>query len=149
MSEIYTIRETDDFYPLSVLFHDCGMEVPVSHETPEGMVKMWRMDNAETGELMAAVTLEIRDHVYVLGDLGVRKDLRNSGYGKVLQHVVFDAARRMGVKELWGSAKVPTYYYPLGWQKMDWNDSPDVAAKCTTCHRRGSGCHPEILKIEL
>ena len=149
MEPSYVIAETDDYYTLSSFFKDCGLEVPVARETPANMVKMWRMDDRETGDLMAAVTLEIRDHVYVLGDLGVRKDLRNSGYGKLLQSIVFNEARKRGIHELWGSAKVPTYYYPIGWKKMDWNASPQVAKKCSACWRRGSGCHPEILKIEL
>ena len=149
MMKPYTIRETTDFYPLSVLFHDCGMEIEITHDSPLGAVKMWRLEDRETGELLAAVTMEIRDGVYVLGSLGVRPDQQRTGYGKIMQNVVFDEARKMGLSELWGSAKVPDYYYPIGWKRMDWDSSPRIAVHCHDCSHRGKTCFPEILKIEL
>lgn len=145
----YKIEETTDWYPLSELFHTCGMEVAVSKTAPEGIVKMWRMVDAANGKLLAAATLEKRDTVYTLGDIGVRPDLQKQGFGRILQNVVFDAARAMGIPELWGSAKVPKYYYQFGWEKKDWNTSPRVAEKCHTCNRRGKDCFPEILRIKL
>ncbi|MCD8016789.1 MAG: DUF401 family protein [Oscillospiraceae bacterium] len=66
------------------------------------------------GELIAAATLQIRDGVYTLGDIAVREEHRSRGFGKQMQRVVFDEARRLGVTELWASAKVPDYYYRLG-----------------------------------
>ena len=47
----YKIIETDDFLSLSTLFHNSGMGVPISERKPERIIKMWRMENAETGEL--------------------------------------------------------------------------------------------------
>jgi len=125
------------------------MEVQISETPPGGIVKMWRLEDALTGELISAVTLEIRDHVYTLGDLAVREDHRNEGYGRIMQNVVFDEARKMGIKELWGSAKVPAYYYPFGWERMDWDSSPKVAVNCHGCSRRGISCFPEILRKKL
>ena len=146
----YVIKETEDYYPLSVLFHESGMEIEISETPPEGMVKMWRMEDAATGELIAAVTLQIRDSVYTLGDLAVRQDHRNKGYGKIMQNVVFDEARKMGIKELWGSTKVPDYYYRLGWERMDRDTSPQVAAaSCHTCSRRGKQCFPQVIRMIL
>ena len=105
----YVIKETEDYYPLSVLFHESGMEIEISETPPEGMVKMWRMEN-----------------------------------------VVFDVARKMGIKELWGSAKVPDYYYRLGWERMDRDTSPQVAAaSCHTCSRRGKQCFPQVIRMIL
>lgn len=149
MSTSYIIKETDEYYPLSVLFHESGMEIEISDTPPEGMVKMWRLEDKKTGELIAAATLQIRDHVYTLGDLAVREDHRSEGYGKMMQQVVFDEARKIGVKEIWGSAKVPDYYYRLGWQRMDWDSSPKVAVNCHACSRRGISCFPAIIKMPL
>ncbi len=145
----YVIRETEEYYPLSVLFHESGMEVEINKVPPAGMVKMWRLEDAKTGELISAVTLQIRDGVYTLGDLAVREDYRSEGYGKLMQNVVFDEARKMGIKELWGSAKVPEYYYRFGWEKMDWDASPRVAVNCHNCRKRGTECFPAILRIML
>lgn len=145
----YVIRETRDFYPLSVLCHESGMEIEPGGTPPDGTVKMWRMEDPETGELIAAVTLQIRDHVYVLGTLAVRRDRRNQGLGKAMQAFVFEEARKMGIKEIWGSAKVPDYYYRLGWERMDWDASPRVGLSCQTCVRRGRECFPAIIKMTL
>ena len=53
----YIIRETDDFLSLSTLFHESGMGVNIEERMPDRVIKMWRMDNARTGELMAALIL--------------------------------------------------------------------------------------------
>lgn len=43
MALSYVIKETEDVYPLSVLFHESGMEFAVSQTAPVGIVKMWRL----------------------------------------------------------------------------------------------------------
>lgn len=145
-----TIRETEDYGTLTSFFHDCGMEVAPAKTVPPyiRMVKMWRVDDA-AGHLLAAATLEIRDGVYTLGDLGVREDLRRSGYGRRLQGIVFDEARRLGVKTLWCSAKVPKYYEKIGWKPREWDSSPRIAVNCSKCSRRGKDCFPAILTYDL
>ncbi len=145
----YIIRETEDFLALSTLFHESGMGVSIEERMPERVLKMWRMDDPETGELMAASTLEIRDGVYSLGDIAVRSDLQKKGYGKVMQNVVFAEARKTGVKELWACAKEPLYYERCGWRKTDWNSAPKIAVYCDSCGKRGTLCHPEIMKYTL
>ncbi len=75
------------------------MEIEISDTPPEGMVNMWRLEDKETGELIAAVTLQVRDHVYTLGDLAVRGDRHSEGYGKIMQQVVFDAAKKWESKK--------------------------------------------------
>ena len=145
----YIICETDDFCPLTIFFHQCGLEMKPGAPRPENLVKMWRMEDPDNGELLGAAILEIRDDVYTLSDLGVREDRRNKGYGKVLQNIVFDEARRLSVKELWGVAKVPSYYYPLGWKKVDWDAAPKIAIKCDGCQQRGVECDPVVLKYAL
>ncbi len=147
--EKYIIRETDDFLTLSTLFSESGMGVKIEDRAPERIIKMWRMDDKETGELMAASTLEIRGGVYSLGDIAVRKDLFNNGYGKVMQQVVFSEARALGVKEIWACAKEPDYYRRCGWKTMDWDSSPKIAVYCSDCGKRGKQCRPEIMKYSL
>ena len=149
MALSYVISETENFYPLSVLCHESGMEIEIGENPPDGTIKMWRMDDVKTGELIASVTLQIRDHVYTLGTLAVRQDRRNEGFGKAMQAVVFEEARRIGIKEIWGSAKVPDYYYRLGWERMDWDTSPKVGVSCQSCASRGRQCFPAIIKMAL
>lgn len=145
----YIIRETTDFLALSTLFHESGMGVAIEERVPDRVIKMWRMDDLQTGELMAASTFEVRDGVYTLGDIAVRQDLHRKGYGKVMQKLVFDEAKKNGVREIWACAKEPAYYMQCGWQKMDWDASPNIAVYCSTCGKRGTLCHPEIMKYTL
>ena len=147
--EEYIIRETEDFLSLSTLFSQSGMGVRIEDRKPERVIRMWRMDDAVTGSLMAASTLEVRDGVYSLGDIAVRADLQRKGYGRIMQNVVFDEARRRGITELWACAKEPAYYMQCGWEKMPWDESPDIAVYCTSCGKRGTLCHPEIMKYTL
>lgn len=145
----HVVREADDYYPLSLLFRDSGMEIEPSHTPPEGLVKMWRLEDGDNGALLAAVTLERRDGAAVLGRLGVRPDCQRRGYGKLLQGVVFREARGMGLTELWGCAKVPDYYCRLGWERRDWDASPRIAVPCQNCPRRGKACFPAVIRIGL
>lgn len=145
----YIIHETDDFLSLSTLFSESGMGVKIEERMPDRIIKMWRMDDPSTGRIMAASTLEMRDGVYSLGDIAVRNDLHRKGYGRIMQKAVFDEARKRGIKELWACAKEPDYYLKCGWQKMIWDESPNIAVYCTTCGKRGTLCHPEIMKYRL
>ena len=145
----YTIRETQDFYTLSTLFHENGLGVKVERETPDRIVKMWRIDDPQTGELAAAATLEIRDDVYTLGNIAVRNDLQGKGLGIQLQNAVFREAETRGVREVWACAKEPDYYLHNDWQKMDWDTSPHIAVHCASCEKRNVLCHPEIMKYTL
>ena len=52
---MYSIRETQDFYPLSLLYQESGLEVTPGHTPPQGTLSMLRCEDSETGELVAAV----------------------------------------------------------------------------------------------
>ena len=145
MSE-YLIKETDDFYSLSTLFYNSGMGVKIEERRPERILKMWRMDDKESGELMAAATLEMRDGVFTLGDIAVRNDLHRMGYGKIMLNVVFDEAKKRNIKELFACAKEPEFYVHNGWSKQTWETAPKIAIYCDECPKRNTICHPEIMK---
>ena len=147
--ENYIIRETDDFLALSTLFHESGMGVAIEDRVPERVLKMWRMDDPQTGALMAAATLEMRAGVYSLGDIAVRSDLHRTGYGRVMQNVVFAEAKKRGITELWACAKEPAYYEHCGWQRTDWDTAPKIAVYCASCGKRGTLCFPEIMRYSL
>lgn len=69
---MYSIRETQDFYPLSLLYQESGLEVTPGHTPPQGTLSMLRCEDSETGELVAAATLQHRAGHFVLGSLGGR-----------------------------------------------------------------------------
>ena len=145
----YIIRETDDFLALSTFFQKNGLGVDIEERKPERIIKMWRMEDAQTGLLMAAVTLEERGGVYALGDIAVNGDTRGHGYGAVMQQLVFRQARNMGIRTLWACAKEPKYYLHHGWQIVDWDDAPDIAVYCSTCAKRGKECIPQKMRYTL
>lgn len=67
---MYSIQETQDFYPLSLLYQERGLEVTPSHTPPQGTLFMLRCEDSETGELAAAATLQRRAGHFVLGSPG-------------------------------------------------------------------------------
>lgn len=146
MENNIVIKETTDYYPLSVLFHENGVGTPVSKETPEGTVKMWRMENSETGELVAGIVLQIRAGVHALGGIAVDPNYRSLGYGKTMLETLFAEAKKLGLKEVWACAKVPDYYLKAGWEKMPWETSPKVDVNCPTCDKLGKTCNPSIIR---
>ena len=145
----YTVRETEDFRTLSTFFHENGLGVQIEAEKPDRILKMWRLDDAATGQPIAAVTLEMRGGVYALGDIAVKKEMRRKGYGAVLLQTVYREARRMGIHTLWACAKEPDYYLRHGWQEADWDSAPDIAVYCPACTKHGVVCHPKKMKKAL
>ena len=77
----YRISETEDYYPISVLCSECGLEVEPSKEAPEHNLKMWKCEDKDTGELLAAAVAGYRDGCYVLEQLAVKKEYRNEHMG--------------------------------------------------------------------
>ncbi len=145
----YIISETNDFYPLSVLFHNSGVGIEVSNNNPDGIVKMWKMEDRESGELVAAITLQIRDGVFTLGDLAVNQEYRSAGYGTIMQNVLFEESRKLGIKELWCCAKIPEYYTKIGWEIEDWATAPKVNVNCPKCDKFGTTCSPSVIRYKL
>ena len=143
------IEETNDYLSLSKLLHEGGVEVKISDKPPIGTVKMWRLTDAETGALKGGVTLEIRDNVFALGGIAVDSDWHGENYGELLLEHLYAEARKMGIAELWASAKIPNYYIKKGWEIMNWNESPKVAIKCSQCKRYRVSCHPQVLRYKL
>ena len=144
----YVLKETDDFYPLSVLLHSSGLGIDIQKDNPPGIVKMWRLEEKISGELAGTAVLQIRDGVPCLGGLAVAERFRNDGCGSILQNHLFKEARLLGYRELWVCAKQPEYYEKFGWEPQDWDRSPNIALWCPKCSKYGSSCHPKkLLKV--
>ena len=94
MNHTYFIEETHDYLALSALFHAGGVEVRVTDRPPIGTVKMWRMVDADTGELIGGITLEIRDNVYAVGGLAVDPARQGENLGGVLLDHLYAEARK-------------------------------------------------------
>ena len=145
---MYRIIETMDYYPLSELFHNSGLEVVIENEPKPGTLKMWRCEDEETNELLGAAVLRFKNDCYVLEDLAVAEHVRRTGIGLRLMNTVLDEAKARGAKEIWGCAKVPEYYLTKGWMEMDRATSPEVS-NCQSCHQFNKTCFPCIIKKML
>ena len=137
------IAETKDHLALSRLFADSGLEVQVSEETPEGVVKMWRCEE-EDGELLGGAVLQEKDGRFILKDLAVKDGCRRSGIGKALLLRVYAEAQARGAEEIWGCAKVPEYYAAKGWSIVPDEDAPQIS-DCQTCGQYLTVCFPKII----
>ena len=66
---MYRIVETQDYYPVSVMCHECGLEVEPSQTAPGYVQKMWKCEDTDTGEMVAAAVTAFRDGCHVLENL--------------------------------------------------------------------------------
>lgn len=142
----YIIKETDDYYPLSVLLNTSGLGIDIQKDDPPGIVKMWRMEEKISGDLVGTIILQIRNGTPCLGGLAIDPKYRNDGCGSVLQKLLFDEAKKLGFNELWVCAKFPEYYEKFGWIPEDWDSSPQIAIWCPKCDKYEKTCHPKKMR---
>ena len=145
----YILKETDDYYPLSVLLNTSGLGIDIQKENPPGIIKMWRLEEKSSGELAGTIILQNRNGTPCLGGLAVKPKYRNDGCGSYLQNTLFIEAKKLGFRELWTCAKIPEYYYRFGWEPMDWETSPNIAIWCPKCDKFQTSCHPKKLRKVL
>lgn len=145
---MYRIVETQDYYPVSVMCHECGLEVEPSETAPGYVQRMWKCEDTDTGKMVAAAVTGYRDGRHVLENLVVSAEHRSRHLGENLMKTVEHELRCQGVDKLWGCAKVPDYYTRLGWKRFDGKEKP-VISNCQTCRQFGNICFPEIIVKEL
>lgn len=146
---MYPVRETQDFYPLSQLYHESGLEVKPSHEAPPGTLAMLRCEDPDTGELLAAATLQTRaENYFVLAHLAVVPRLRGTGLGAHLLALAEERARQLGAQEIWLVGKVPAFYAKYRWQTVRREDAPPIS-RCLTCEQFQVDCFPSIMRKTL
>ena len=140
------IKETTEYYPLSELFHNSGLEVKPSQTPPETTRKLWRFDD-EKG-LAGACQFGIRSGHCCLECLAVREDVRKTGIGRELLALAEQEAKAMGGTEIWLVGKVPEYYEQFGWVRVAREEAPAIS-KCLTCQQFQVDCFPSIMKKPL
>ena len=144
---MYKIIETKDYEPLSVLFHDNGLEVKICKEIPDTALKLWKCED-ENGDLIAACQLGKRRGHFVLESLAVDPAYRGDGLGGKLLRLAEKEAFLRGAKEIWLVAKVPEYYKRFAWKTVPSAEAPDIS-KCQHCAQFEETCHPAIMKKYL
>lgn len=140
----YTISETNDFFEIGTLFKEAGLEVKPELGTPEGVVKMWRVDD-ENAKLIAGGTAQIINGIYVVKHIAVTEDCRGLGVGQRLLGLIEAELIARGAEELWLAGKVPGYYLRFGWEEVDPQNAPPFS-KCLTCAQFQTECFPSIMR---
>lgn len=143
---MYHIKETNEYYPLSILFRNSGLEVKPSEIAPDTVRKLWRCDDARG--LAGACQLGVRSWHWCLECLAVREDVRKSGIGRELLTLAEQEARNLGGTEIWLVGKVPEYYEQFGWVRVPREEAPAIS-KCLTCAQFQVDCFPSIMKKTL
>lgn len=141
----YIINETKDYYSLAVLFQESGLEVKPEDGIPEGIVKMWRCDDKETGELIGGATVQVLNGIYVLKHLAVNQNFRKMGIGKELMSLAEKELVSRGAREMWLSGKVPAFYQKFGWEQVNADRAPSFS-KCLECKQLNETCFPSIMR---
>ena len=144
---MYFIRRTQEYYALSVLFHDAGLEVKIQKEIPQTALKLWECLNEEE-HLIAGCQLGMRSGHYVLESLAVENSYRGTGIGKELLNLAEKEAMSMGAQEIWLVAKVPEYYEKFDWLRISSKEAPDIS-KCLHCGQFEKSCFPAIMRKRL
>ena len=140
---MYQIKETAEYYPLSVLFQNSGLEVKPSDTPPETARKLWRYDDDQG--LAGACQVGVRKGYWCLECLAVREDVRSGGIGKQMLDLAEQEARDHGAREMWLTGKVPEYYEQYGWVRVAREEAPPIS-KCLTCDQFNVDCFPSIMK---
>lgn len=142
---MFKISECNDYIKLSRFFYDNGLEVEPGMEKPDSVVKCWECINADNHRLVGGASLEIRDSVYVVADVAVDSEYRQSGIGSKLMDIVEEEIVKLGGDEAWLVGKVPGFYSKRGWVSIIRKNAPDIS-RCFDCEMFGNECKPEIMK---
>ena len=144
---MFRIEETTEYYPLTVLFKESGLDVKIESESPQGVLKMWACFDKD-GELLGGSVLQEKNGRFILKDLAVKDGYRRAGIGKSLMETALDEAKNLGAEEIWGCAKVPEYYTAKGWVIVPDESAPEIS-DCQSCEQYLKVCFPRIIRKQL
>lgn len=144
----YSIYLTEEFAPMAALYSASGLEIKPDAPVPDDTIRLWRCDNAETGELLAAATLQKIGPEYVFKHLAVDEAARGLRLGEKMLGIVEDEVQKLGGERMWLVGKVPEFYKKYDWVVVEPADAPAIS-KCQTCPQFETECWPSIMKKEF
>lgn len=144
---MYSIKETDDYYGLFAMFKEHGLEVSPEDPPHENTIKYWEALD-ENGNRVGGAQLEKRVGEYVVGGISVLPEFRKRNIGSQLMETIMDEVRERGGDRLMLVAKVPEFYYTLGFVSLPRENAPNIS-KCMICSQFNNTCFPEILLKKL
>jgi len=146
----FMMKETDDFEALVPFFIENGLEYSEGEKASDDLLKCWKLVHGDESDehLVGAVTLSKREGEYIIDAVAVSKLFRKFKMGKILMEKAIKEVLERGGKRIYIVAKVPEFFKKLGFEIITREEAPDFS-ECFHCDQFGSGCNPEVMKLEL
>lgn len=146
--QAYRIDSTQDFITMQTLFHRNGLEVNLEEDHGKGVLGLWCVVEAQSGNLLGGLKIEERSGELVLACIAVEEPSRKLGIGAELLQIAIHFAKERQVQRLLLVAKAPSFFKKFGFYEVDMEEYRHIT-KCYTCAQRGISCYPEVLRMDF
>ncbi|MGL4484476.1 MAG: GNAT family N-acetyltransferase [Anaerovoracaceae bacterium] len=146
----YLVKEAKikDYETLVSFFIENELEFSEEEPVPTDLVKCWRADDPNTGELKAAAVLAKREGKFILDGIAVESSLRGGKIGETLLEEVINETKSRHGNEIYLVARAPEFFRKNGFVDIAREEAPNFF-ECLTCPQYGETCFPEVMKKEL
>ncbi len=145
----YIIQETEDYEKLVPFFIKNELEFTEedAEEVPTDLVKCWKVTD-ESGRLVGAFVLALREGEYICDGIAIEEDLRGTGLGSLLLNKGLEETIQQGGERMFLVARAPEFFRRNGFVTVPREEAPNFF-ECLTCPQYGVSCHPEVMRIDL
>ena len=145
----YIIQETEDYEKLVPFFIKNELEFTEedAEEVPTDLVKCWKVTD-ESGRLVGAFVLALREGEYICDGIAIEEDLRGTGLGSLLLNKGLEETIQKGGERMFLVARAPEFFRRNGFVTVPREEAPNFF-ECLTCPQYGVSCHPEVMRIDL
>ncbi|MCQ2550645.1 MAG: GNAT family N-acetyltransferase [Clostridia bacterium] len=140
------LSSTTDYMKLVDFFIKNDLEFDDDEAENENYVKAWEITHG--GDLVAGISLSIREGMYVISGIAVDPIYRKMKIGKVLLDKAIDYVKKENGKYIILVARAPGFFKKFGFKNVPKEEEPDFFS-CVGCPQNGVNCFPEVLKLEL
>ena len=147
---MFNLTQTDDYEELKAFFIENELEFSEEDPVPMDIVKCWKLtdEDGAAPKLIGGAVLAKREEDFVLDGIAVDAEYRMRGLGKELLDKVIQEIRERSGNSLYLVARVPGFYYALGFKRIPKEEAPDII-DCLTCPQFEVSCHPEVMKLDI
>lgn len=143
----HKIIYSDNYEGLLPLFHKSGLEVSLDDGKPEGLLTCIELINKRTGERIGGASIVKKGEYFVLHCIAIEEEYRGQDFGTKLVREAIAEIDRYGGNQMWLSARVPKFYYKLGFRAVPFEEAPPVSS-CLECPQYKVSCDSEVMVIE-
>ena len=141
-----TMQKTEDYHRLVEFFIENDLEFDEGEEEETNYIMAYEIIHG--GDLVAGISLALREGQYVISGIAVDKIYRKMKLGKVLLEKIITKVKELGGKEIILVARAPGFFKKFGFVNVPKDEEPDFFS-CVGCPQNGVKCFPEVLKLVL